>query len=33
MCAKPNLDDAEACLARAQQHCRKLNELAGPDKL
>lgn len=33
MRAKPNLDDAEACLARAQQHYRELNELAGPDKL
>ncbi|WP_324740096.1 hypothetical protein U8326_10020 [Tsuneonella sp. CC-YZS046] len=33
MCAKPNLDDAKACLARAQRHYRELNELAGPDKL
>lgn len=33
MRGKPNLDDAEACLARAEQHYRELNELAGPDKL
>jgi hypothetical protein len=33
MRAQPNLEDAEACLARAQKHYADLNELAGPGKL
>lgn len=33
MFAQPNLDDARACLARAQKHYAELRELTGPGAL
>lgn len=33
MCAQADLDDARACLARAQRHYREFKQLADPDRL